>query len=477
MSARTLRLLVTFGAIFAAFIYVFSNQLVQVLPAKSPEEGKLGGPIPGLTGRQLTRFEEGRALFNKKFTLKEGLGPLYNAVSCAECHGQASTASGATTVVPRAEITRFARRKQPGNPGANMTAGATATAGRSPEVAFKDVDQMVNEGGPVLLSRSITDLADTGLSPDCRLKALPAVPPQAEFHGKRIAQPLYGLGLIEAIPDPVLLYNKVQQERSCKETAGHAVEGPVITSSSHSLGRFGARAQENSVLGFVARDMGLEIGISNPLFKHTLTPAGIDRVPECLKAICPPDPNDNGKILAKINFYLQTLAPPPRGPLTPEAQKGDAVFTRAGCAVCHIKQLPTLPKVFILDPDLARLESHELPAPGNTLPDCVLSGELADIELRALENKTVMAYSDFLVHKMGAALADGTAEPGTTGGEWRTAPLWGLHLRKVYLHDGRAKSIDEAIRLHGGQGTSAAKTYAALRKDEKSQLLAFLNSL
>ena len=99
------------------------------------------------------------------------------------------------------------------------------------------------------------------------------------------------------------------------------------------------------------------------------------------------------------------------------------------------------------------------------------------LEVRSLEKKPVNAYSDFLVHDMGPKLSDGIAQAGTTSSEWRTTPLWGLRYRNFYLHDGRAKTVGEAISLHVGEATDAQRACAKLSAAERDDLMAFLNSL
>jgi CxxC motif-containing protein (DUF1111 family) len=197
-----------------------------------------------------------------------------------------------------------------------------------------------------------------------------------------------------------------------------------------------------------------------------------------LKSACPADPNDDGKLVVKINFYLETLAPPPRATTTLEANRGEHVFQKMGCALCHVAKLQTGSKVFVINPDEPTLATEELAAAAKGAPGQLrLVSQPNYIELRALENKQVHAYSDFLVHDMGPVLDDSIAQQGSTSAEWRTAPLWGLRLRKHYLHDGRARTLQEAISLHGGQAASSQKAFRQLSPAEKDSLIAFLNSL
>jgi CxxC motif-containing protein (DUF1111 family) len=118
----------------------------------------------------------------------------------------------------------------------------------------------------------------------------------------------------------------------------------------------------------------------------------------------------------------------------------------------------TSPTVYVVDPDS--------PVP-----------ELRYMEVKALENQEVPAYSDFLLHDMGVGLADGLPQAGAKGGQWRTTPLWGLRLKRFYLHDGRTTKLNEAITAHGGQAQEVTANYAKLPQSDKDDLLAFLKSL
>jgi CxxC motif-containing protein (DUF1111 family) len=192
-----------------------------------------------------------------------------------------------------------------------------------------------------------------------------------------------------------------------------------------------------------------------------------------LKGSIPPDPNDESDDLSKITYYLQTLAPPPRGEITPAVSKGETTFKMMGCAACHMPQYKTGPKIMVINPDGPPLRMQEVMGPDSL----IIVNKPPVLEVKALEKKPVNAYSDFLVHDMGPALSDGITQYGTTGSEWRTTPLWGLRFRSNYLHDGRAKTISEAILMHGGEASESQKAAARLLPAEREDLMAFLNSL
>ena len=180
--------------------------------------------------------------------------------------------------------------------------------------------------------------------------------------------------------------------------------------------------------------------------------------PPCLSSVVPPEPNDDGTNLIKLTYYQSLLAPPPRGPITQQSQHGEKTFDKLQCSVCHTPIMYTAPLV-------------KVPHPNSPAP------RLWWMEVKALENQPVRAYSDFLVHPMGRELADGLSQNGAKSGEWRTTPLWGLHMRRFYMHDGRTKDLGEAITLHGGQAAEVAANYKKLPQQDKEDLLAFLKSL
>jgi CxxC motif-containing protein (DUF1111 family) len=517
MSEKTLRILVAFGILFALFLYGLSTQLAQMLPIKSSEEGLLGGPVPGLTRWQLAKFEEGRELFRKKYAVSEGLGPLYNAASCAECHGGARSTGGAGLDLQSASIVLFAKRKVDARaPGAlsiaakqqNATdsvvsatvlaqktsgaagktkpvanagiagSGVAASAG-APLVKASDLDFMLDAGGPLLLRKSITNTSDSKIPAGCKMEPLKSIPSAAEFHSARYAGALYGLGFIDSIPPQILRYNAAQQKSQSKEVHGKVANLKDDATGFDSVGKFGDKAQKATLLEFIASEMASELGISNQLVRHTQTTTKLDSLPDCLKASTPADPNDDGKDLCKINFYLQTLAPPARATITPEARKGEELFRRMDCAVCHLPSLRTPPKIMVMNPDGPFLKMQERPsAKPNRQGALKAIDEPTLFELRALENKLFSPYSDFILHDMGAELSDPIALGGDSSErDWRTPPLWGLRYRSRYLHDGRADNLTKAIKLHGGEASKSAAEFAKLSDADKNELLAFLNSL
>lgn len=468
MSARSLRILVAFAFVFTLFIYIASTQVNNMVPVKSSEEGLLGGPISGLSRWQLSKFEEGRELFRKEFQVKDGLGPLFNAKSCVSCHGGAGTAGGAGTEPGYGSYSLFAKRI----PSGRFAAEAASLA--ASKLEWQDMDFLPDQGGPFLVEKSISKVQAAGLPDGCRIDANLNPPQDAEYTGKYYAPPLFGLGLVNCLSD-IYLNGLLAKDLSGPKPLG--ARRALVPGHFQGIGRFGYKGSYSSLHECTADELAHQIGISNPLHRHSFSAKGIDKFPDCAKGVCPADPNDDGKVLAKIDFYLSLLAPPPRANSSPEVYQGELVFQKTGCAACHVKTLRTPERVFLLNPDGPYPLTVDGAQRQNGEPIARLMEEPKFVEVRALEKKDFSPYSDFLLHDMGPALADGIPGPGAKGGEWRSTPLWGLRHKKWYLHDGRAKTLTEAIKKHAGQAANSAKAFNGLSDPEKANLLKFLMSL
>jgi CxxC motif-containing protein (DUF1111 family) len=180
------------------------------------------------------------------------------------------------------------------------------------------------------------------------------------------------------------------------------------------------------------------MGITSPNFRLENCPNG-----DCSLLRCDPvaDPEDDGSGVEAFADFMRLLAPPPRGAITLEVEAGEQVFSRIGCAGCHVPTWTT-----------------------------------GSSPVAALNGVTFHPYSDFLLHDMGP-LGDGIEQGQARGTEMRTMPLWGLRERTSFLHDGRTRSLSEAIGAHAGQGQAARDQFEALSGPEVQQLLEFLQSL
>jgi CxxC motif-containing protein (DUF1111 family) len=262
----------------------------------------------------------------------------------------------------------------------------------------------------------------------------------------RIPTPLFGAGLIEAIPDAAILAN-LAANGAAKAQLG--IGGFVNRNANDgTITRFGWKAQNKSPLLFAGEAYNVEQGVTNELF-----PTERDETPGCVFNATPEDSTNltaatgtaaMSDIVAFAQF-MRYLAPPVPAPPNASIQRGNQVFAQTGCILCHTQTLQT----------------------GNA-------------GTAALTNKPVQLWSDLALHNMGQGLNDGISQGLAQGSDFRTAPLWGLGARLFFLHDGRASDIPTAIQAHSSAGSEASQTvnaYNALPAQAKQDLLNFLQSL
>ena len=365
-------------------------------------EAEPGEPVPGLSSSEARLSAEGRALFNRPFTPEEGLGPLFNQTRCSSCHDLPT--SGGHGAEPVRKATRF------------------DASGCS----------LLRDQGGDLLQTSVTDaLRDAGFGPE-------RIPSDATGFTDLRPPPLYGLGLVEAVPEQVLLERADPTDRD-----GDGISGRAARGADGRLGRFGAKGQHTTLAGFIDEAAHGEMGLTTPT--HTLEGA-INGVPIPEELDPAPDPEIGAAELQRLTAYVRFLAPPPPDrPSDPAeaatVEAGRRVFEEIGCARCHVPALET-----------------------------------GDAESPPLAHKRFRAYSDFLLHDLGPELGD-VCGPDAAPSEWITARLVGLRHRHEYLHNNRAQSLHAAIELHGGEGVASRDAYRALPPEVQERLMRFLQSL
>jgi CxxC motif-containing protein (DUF1111 family) len=404
-----------------------------------------GESLPGLNSDELQVFQQGKAIFEDRLDPERGLGPLFNAQSCYECHGQPGAAGTASSDLSKSTVIRVGTlsAKSPLN-------GDWKAARENSDIGDFYVPAEMEFG--VLRRHSITTDFANHYSADCKFPAEVA-PAEKHFSSRRQAPPLLGMGLIQSIDDQTILTNMVNQAKAAPYLAGriNAITDK-LTNRTH-VGKFGYKAQQPDLLLMTAEEMYAQLGLSNSVYdSRSIT------MPNCLREQIPPEPNDSGAALVSVNDFQMLLAPPPKMKLSAEANRGQKLFVKLQCAICHSPELSSAPYV-------------EMPSPRSRFPS------LRHMPVELLQNQPVALYSDLLLHPMGPQLADGIVQGTARGGEWRTTPLWGLRYRKNYLHDGRATSLDEAIKAHGGQAEPVTRRYLALSPAERDELLKFLQSL
>jgi CxxC motif-containing protein (DUF1111 family) len=380
------------------------------LTTQAPEEGDVfDAPVEGLTDVEMAAFARGDAEFSRRFSPASGLGPIFNNASCFACH----SGDG------RGRLDNSLQRI--GSESDGFLAGL---------------------GGP-----QIQDKAIAGAEFE-RLPAGVAV-------SVRLPPPVFGVGLIEAIPDAVIL-----ALADSADADGDGISGrPNFVMSADfvphtepgggpgiKLGRFSRKAQVSSLLRQTVEAYHQDIGITSD-FLPAENSNPLSSVP--IEATDPtPDPEIPAATVQAVVQYIRTLAPPRPGAMTPRREEGLQLFESIRCSSCHVPTLTTGPH-----------------------------------RVAALTNKPVTLYSDLLLHDMGDGLADNRSDGSATGREWRTAPLWGLRLMRQFLdgkafllHDGRARSVEQAILLHGGEAQAARAAFAALTPAQRAALLDFVES-
>jgi len=363
---------------------------------------KFGEPLQNLTSAQLADFAEGLEDFQEEDTAASGLGPVFNNVSCVACHSVPAI-GGASAIVE----TRF---------------GSTAS-GR--------FDPLDAQGGSLLQQSSIDPLTQE------------VVPANANIVAKRLTTPLFGAGLIEAIPDAVIILNAILPKPD--NVSGRISVVTDVASGSTRVGRFGWKAQQATLLAFAGDAYLNEIGITSRLFPKENPPNGNAALLAKYDKVADPedaaDPETGKADIDHFADFMRMLAPPPRLPLSSSARTGQDLFNQIGCAACHE---PTL-----------------------------VTGANA---IKALDRNPVQLYSDLLLHDMGS-LGDGIAQGTARVSEMRTAPLWGLRGRGPFLHDGRAATVSVAIRMHDGEALRSRDRFNQLGSTKQQHLLDFLNSI
>jgi CxxC motif-containing protein (DUF1111 family) len=431
-------------------------------------QSSVGAPLRGLTADETAFFQDGQARFADVEVVtggaNNGLGPRFNSNQCLSCHSQPAAGGSSPAQNPLIAVATL-------NGAKNTVPWFITQNGPVREARFK-TSNGVSDG-------SVHDLfvtTDRTDAPGCNIAQPDFLPAGAPVTGQggnpniifRIPTPIFGAGLIEAIPDSAILANMHTNtaEKSAMGISGHAnshLSGNVNRSANDgTITRFGWKAQNKSLLLFAAEAYNVEMGVTNQLF-----PQERDETPGCLFNATPEDTvnftpapaaaaSSNTAVLSDIEAFanfMRLLAPPIPAPPTPSSEKGRATFAKIGCVHCHTPSLTTGPKIA---------------SGSSTSPSAALS------------NQTANLYSDLLVHHMGKALADGITQGGAGPDEFRTAPLWGLGQRVFFLHDGRTSNLVEAIRDHQSRRSEAKKVierFNRLTTQEQQEVIDFLRSL
>jgi CxxC motif-containing protein (DUF1111 family) len=270
------------------------------------------------------------------------------------------------------------------------------------------------------------------------------IPANTNNLAHRIPTPLYGAGMIEAIPDSVIRTWEDPTDQNGDGVRGRAAL--VMDPSTHAMrvGRFGWKAQQATLLAFAGEAFRNEMGITNDLFPNEVgTGLSAEQLAACDTVADPedkPDPQSHLRGIDHFTNFMRFLAPVTPLLQTASIHRGSELFASIGCAACHVPALLTGPS-----------------------------------DVAALDHKVVNAYSEFLLHDIGTG--DGVEQGAAMGAEFRTSPLWGLRFRKQLMHDGSALSPAEAIKQHRNESERSRQNFERLGAPEREALLEFLSSL
>ena len=406
---------------------------------------------PNLAPDERRIFEVGDSFFTEPWVpapatedARDGLGPLFNAASCASCHvfdGRGSPPDGAGDtgigILLRTGVRETGAMVPVPDIGDQLQNRAIAGVPIEGSVAleYSEVPGSYDDGTTFVLRRPVYSIVDGSGVPRLEIVVSP-----------RIAPVVAGAGLLEAIPESAIRAGEDPDDRDRDGISGRANMVHSVSLDATTLGRFGWKANVATIADQIATAFLNDIGITSPLApEENCGPLQA----ACAAARDGGTPEITEERMATVVFYSSTLAVPQRRNLDdPDVHAGAEIFESLNCSGCHTPSFTT-----------------------------------GDHEIGAVSHQEIFPFTDLLLHDMGEGLADGKPDGLATGSEWRTPPLWGIGLVETvnghtsFLHDGRARSLEEAILWHGGEAENARKGFVALDAEARQQLIAFLESL
>jgi CxxC motif-containing protein (DUF1111 family) len=409
-----------------------------------------GQPAEGLNSSELDRHRDGDVAFGSVFvtppaTVNAGLGPFFNNSSCTACHirdGRGLPEKGQLLVrvsdpkskyLPlNADSTEYhleggvESENTPPVVGLGNQIQDQSVYGKSKEaeveIAWMEKEGNYGDGTTYSLRSPIAKITLPDgklLSPDIQTSL-------------RLPPPIFGLGLLEAVPEKTLLKSADPDDKNGDGISGRVNEVWDVSNKKTTVGRFGWKANNPNLLQQSAGAYVNDMGVTSPLFPKKDTPTDIDR-----------------HTLDLTTFYVQTLGVPARRNIEDvRVKKGEKLFNEANCGTCHFPSLQT-----------------------------------GEHKVKLLAGQKIHPYTDLLLHDMGEGLADRRPDFLANGTEWRTTPLWGIGLTQTvlpyasYLHDGRARTLEESILWHGGESEASKEAFRNMSSGDREALLGFLRSL
>lgn len=416
----------------------------------------------GIQGNALTTdesrfFVSGNSLFRSNWVIApasvsslDGIGPLFNAISCGSCHFKDGRAApkGTTAIDRPGLLFRLSIDGETtnGDPMSHPVYGAQLQDGSNPgilheaivDIEYEEIIDAFLDGSEYVLQAPNYIFSDLGFGPiDASV-----------YRSPRIAPQLAGLGLLEAIKEDDILALEDMGDADNDGISGKANYVYEEITDSQVLGRFGWKAGQPSILQQNAAAFNGDMGLTSTIYpQDDFTDYQIDQYPDLLDG---GSPEVSDQQLDRVTTYVSALSVPARRNVqSPLYNKGKELFEQISCSSCHHPSYTT--------------------GSGN--------------KIASLDNQLIYPYTDMLLHDMGPGLADNRSEFLADGQEWRTPPLWGIGMIRVVnghtqlLHDGRAGSIEEAILWHGGEAQLSKIGYTELTKEERDALLFFVESL
>lgn len=416
--------------------------------------------LPAKNATKLHRksFMIGNSLFNSNWVTspasvksRQGLGPLFNANSCSTCHfkdgrgrppEESKSQEGFASILVRMSI-----------PGKGEHGAIIPEPNYGEQFNHRSILNVPPEGEVKIIYKELRNKFEDGeeyslLKPQLEFSKLA----YGELHkdamfSVRVAPQMIGLGLLEAIKESDILKKNDPEDSNRDGISGRPNYPWSFESNRKKIGRFGWKANQPDIKQQNTSAFLGDIGITSKLFPNQ---SCTDIQLECKKAYSLDTPEISDEDLKDVEIYSKILAVPKRRDVNdPDVQKGQVLFKQVNCVACHTESYVT--------------------------------GE--DREFPENSNQKIFPYTDLLLHDMGEGLADNRPDYEASGSEWRTPPLWGIGLFKQvnahtrYLHDGRARNIQEAIMWHDGEALNSKNTFAKLSKNERQQVLKFLESL
>ena len=412
------------------------------LEAPTGFDSKSNGVVDDMT------HQADQVKFDEVEGLPDGLGPLYNAQSCRECHQNPT--SGGTSQITELRVGHLGPNRRFQNPEIPIAHGAETITGRS----------LVN----------LRAICPSEAFPNTEIQE--RVPDTETIRTTRISLNLLGDGFVEAVADQTLIdLSRDQCKASYGKICGQVLYVPIVEAPGQTgIGRFGWKDQQASLLSFSGDAYLNEMGITNRLFPDEVTKL-CNTAPEPNNQ---PDPDGFADIDRFTRFMRATKAPARDAQLaeTPLAKRGSELFDKIGCATCHVRSLTTA------------AAGTKINGGTFTIPD-------------ALARKAFYPFGDFLLHDVGTG--DGIVMAmqehygrnmyqiqwknlslesfGSTQNKVRTAPLWGVRLRPQLMHDGQSVTLRDAILRHLGEAEDVTQRFKKLMRNDQEALIEFLKSL